>query len=271
MSRDVTKSDLVTTVQAPAKRPLVAAAAVDEFSPYVAEQLGYYVYLLKDPRDGAIFYVGKGAGNRVFAHARDALDDQLANDKLDRIRDIRAAGHRVSYELLRFGLTSREAFEVEAAAIQLLGLSDLLNIVGGHHAEVRGRMSVEDAVSLIDAPPVENITEPLLLIKIPKLWYPSIPDDELLEATAGWWKIGIRRERARYAACVIRGVIRQVYAVDSWRQRVEGDRDWQDDIGKVPRWGFSGRIAPELAHYRNRSVRHLYQQGEASPIKYVNC
>ena len=36
---------------------------------------------------------------------------------------------RVRYELLRFGLTSKEAFEVEAAAIQLLGLKELLNAI----------------------------------------------------------------------------------------------------------------------------------------------
>ena len=39
------------------------------FTPFVEEQLGSYVYLLTDPRNGEIFYVGKGLGNRVFAHA----------------------------------------------------------------------------------------------------------------------------------------------------------------------------------------------------------
>lgn len=30
----------------------------------------YYVYVLVDPRDGAIFYVGKGLGDRMFNHNR---------------------------------------------------------------------------------------------------------------------------------------------------------------------------------------------------------
>ena len=40
------------------------------FSDYVAEQLKAYVYLLIDPRDDQVFYVGKGNGNRVFHHAQ---------------------------------------------------------------------------------------------------------------------------------------------------------------------------------------------------------
>jgi uncharacterized protein len=74
-----------------------------DFSPFVAEQLRYYVYLLRDPRDGKVFYVGKGVANRVFAHALDALDEQGAGEKLDRIRAIRAEGKSVRYELLRGG------------------------------------------------------------------------------------------------------------------------------------------------------------------------
>ena len=39
-----------------------------EFSPFLCEILGYYVYLLIDPETDQIFYVGKGIGNRIFAH-----------------------------------------------------------------------------------------------------------------------------------------------------------------------------------------------------------
>ncbi len=242
------------------------------FSAYVQERLGYYVYLLSDPRDKKIFYVGKGKGNRIFAHAKDALDDEHDSDKLDRIRQIRHSGHQVGYELLRFGLTQGAAFDVEAAAIQLLGLHDLTNLIDGQHVSSTGRMSVDVAISLFDAPPVGEIAEPVLLIKIPKLWYPSIPEDELLEATAGWWRIGERgRTKAKYAFCVVKGVIREVYRIEGWRQRQEGDRDWENDIGKTPRWGFTGVVADELAFYRNHSVRHLYRKGDANPIRYINC
>ena len=34
----------------------------------VQEELGNYVYRLIDPRNGETFYVGKGKGNRIYAH-----------------------------------------------------------------------------------------------------------------------------------------------------------------------------------------------------------
>jgi len=242
------------------------------FSSFVIEQLGYYVYLLSDPRTGEVFYVGKGVGNRVFAHAADALEGEGESDKLDWIRVIHAEGAEVQHELLRFGLNERTAFEVEAAAIELLGLDDLTNVVAGHHIGERGRMATDVAISLFEAPPVGSIAEAALLIRIPRLWYPSMPADDLFEATHGWWRIGPRRERADYAFAVNRGVIREAYRIDSWRTRSQGDRGWEDDMRSGrPRWGFDGVVAEDLAHYRNRSVAHLFKRGEASPIKYVNC
>jgi hypothetical protein len=40
-----------------------------EWAAKVEEELGWYVYALKDPRDGQVFYIGKGKGDRVFQHA----------------------------------------------------------------------------------------------------------------------------------------------------------------------------------------------------------
>ncbi len=243
------------------------------FTPYVSEQLKAYVYLLIDPRDGEVFYVGKGNGSRVFAHALDALgDEEAASDKLDRIREIHAAGHEVEHQLLRFGLTDRTAFEVEAAAIQLLGMDELTNKVQGHHVWLRGRMTTDVAISILDAPQVPEIKERVILFRIPRLWSPEMSAEELYETTQGWWTLGPRRDGADYAFAVNRGVIREVYRIDSWRQRQQGDRDWEQDIGKSrKRWGFSGEVATELGHYRNTSVRHLFKQGESLPFKYVNC
>ena len=125
VDRALANGSLVAKIQFP--------ATPTGFSPPVQDHLRYYVYLLQDPRDGSVFYVGKGHRNRVFDHEQAALVDPSPTDKLDRIRSIREAGLRPEALLLRFGLDERTAFVVEGAAIQLLGLSNLTNRVQGHH------------------------------------------------------------------------------------------------------------------------------------------
>src|SRR5947207_8144915 len=91
----------------------------ESFPAEVALRLKTYVYRLIDPRNGETFYVGKGKGNRVFAHIR--LEQQLEGDDLDnkvkRIRDIRLAGFEVAHVIHRHGMDDQTAFEVEAALI----------------------------------------------------------------------------------------------------------------------------------------------------------
>jgi hypothetical protein len=85
------------------------------FPPEVAQRLKTYVYRLIDPRNGETFYVGKGQGNRVFAHIREQVGDDDPNLKLKRIRDIRLAGFEVAHVIHRHGLDDRTAYEAEAA------------------------------------------------------------------------------------------------------------------------------------------------------------
>lgn len=48
----------------------------------VEEKLKTYVYRLIDPRNGETFYVGKGQGDRVFAHIREQVEEDNPNNKL---------------------------------------------------------------------------------------------------------------------------------------------------------------------------------------------
>ncbi len=106
---------------------LVRSRSPERFAVGVAEHLGYYVYLLSDPRTSRPFYVGKGVGDRCFAHLREARRTQADTvgdyAKLATIRAIEQAGLTVTIEVLRHGLTEPEAFAVEAAAIDLLGMT----------------------------------------------------------------------------------------------------------------------------------------------------
>lgn len=251
--------------QPPVRRPRAG-----QFPLFVAEQLGYYVYLLRDPRSGEIFYVGKGTGDRVFAHAKDAIASDQETPKADRIRAIIASNEVVATELLRFGLDEPTAFEIEAAAIELLGLTSLLNVVGGHRSQDHGRMSTDDAIQLVHAEPVD-ITVPAILIRPSRLWYRGMPESELFEATAGWWRVGPRRNGARYAFAVANGVIRGAWEIHGWRPRQKGDRGWQDDPPGKPRWGFEGSAATQLEDYLGRSVARYWKPGAQTPFTYVNC
>lgn len=61
---------------------------ITEFDPKVCEILGVYVYALRDPTSGEVFYLGKGRGNRCFAHIEEARVNERGTEKLDTIRTI---------------------------------------------------------------------------------------------------------------------------------------------------------------------------------------
>jgi hypothetical protein len=252
-----------------------------EFSPYVIEQVGWYVYALQDPRDQRIFYIGKGRGNRVFAHALAAIEesDGQLSAKLSLIKQIHAENLKVNTFILRHGISSEKAaYEIEATAIDLLFLMDksadnkyfqLTNEVRGHHHDSLGSMSTDNIIAIYDAAPCPEIKEEVLLFRIPLRWNPLMTADELYESTHGWWRLGTRKNGAKYAMAVSAGVIRAIYKIDSWELRTEGKRGYKK--GEKPRFGFNGRLITELDQYLNKSVKHLYKVGEQTPFKYLNC
>jgi len=92
----------------------------DKFPVGVADRLNWYVYRLIDPRNGETFYVGKGRRDRVFQHANGALvegkDEDSADLKFRRIKDIAAAGLDVAHVIHRHSIENEEmAYEIEAA------------------------------------------------------------------------------------------------------------------------------------------------------------
>jgi hypothetical protein len=252
-----------------------------EFSPYVIEQIGWYVYALQDPRDNKVFYVGKGQGNRVFAHSRDAIasDEGETSQKIGLIKEIHNAGKSVNSFILRHGISDEKvAYEIESALIDLLYLLDpkadnelflISNMVKGHHHLTHGSMSTQNIMAIYDATECPEIEHAVLLFKIPVRWFPQMTDEQLFESTHGWWRLGERRNGAKYALAVSAGVVRGIYSIDSWRVRKEGDRGYVK--GEKPRFGFDGNQTNELDIYMNKSVRHLFKKGEQTPFKYLNC
>ncbi len=237
---------------------------ITELSPSVSEKLGYYVYFLIDPETDKIFYVGKGIGNRIFAHLNHVISSPLESDKLDKIRSIQIKGLQVKHVIHRHGLTEKEAFEVEASLIDFMGLEGLTNIVSGRYSDYRGHMSIAEVVSQYDAPNIE-IVEPAILFTVNSLFRRDMNDDELYDITRGNWVVGKRRNKAKFAFSVCKGIVRQVYEIQKWFPVTARSQESKTQN----RWKFDGIVAQDLKHYIGGCVEKYI--GAQNPIKYVNC
>jgi len=79
----------------------------------------YYVYFLIDPRDGQIFYIGKGKGERVSAHVKAVKNGRLDNGvKGPRISEILSEGLEVVEHIHAPGLTEAAAYALERSLIR---------------------------------------------------------------------------------------------------------------------------------------------------------
>ena len=93
---------------------------------------GFYCYFLIDPRDGKVFYVGKGKGNRVHSHARLAKTGAVDNaQKFKRITDIFESGYKVLEVVFSAHEVEGDAFSVERHLILSLSEHGITNIAGG--------------------------------------------------------------------------------------------------------------------------------------------
>lgn len=234
----------------------------------VGEKLGFYVYALRDPRDESIFYVGKGKGDRCYAHARQAKvqggesPEQL---KIITIKEIQANGKQPGIEIVRFGLRDdAEAFEVEASVIDALGLVGIRlgNKIRGQHAD-RGWRPLPELVASMAAVPIDIAPEHrVMLVRINRQYRPGMSDDDLYESTRKWWVIGKRR-RPEYAFAVFNGIVRAVYDVEAW---VQGENELRR------RRAFIGRRNDALDDaYGWKDVSNYFKRGAQSPIVFVNC
>ncbi|MBR9878513.1 MULTISPECIES: GIY-YIG nuclease family protein [unclassified Halomonas] len=113
----------------------------------------YYVYELVDPRCGTTFYVGKGKGQRALAHGAEAGTSTDHNEKLARIREIRAAGEKELAIVIGRYETEEQAYAVEATLIHwVYGFYSLTNVQGGHGGSTIRPNGAMDEIPGIDIP-----------------------------------------------------------------------------------------------------------------------
>lgn len=236
------------------------------FTSEVIEKLQYYVYRLIDPRTGLTFYVGKGKGNRVFAHVNDALknyqgdeyldkDEDDASSKILQIREIRNAGLEVIHVIQRYGLTEKEAFEVEGALIDCY--FGLTNIQSGHSSDrgVNNAEVLQRDLSLAEFEDVEDLKYCIIKIN-------NFERESVYEAVRKCWRVSLSRiKKIRYVLASNNGVVVDVFTAEEWYEAKE-----------MPgRYMFDGKQAPEdirQLFVNKRLPKHYMKKGMASPVLY---
>jgi len=249
------------------------------FSQQIIEQIGIYVYGLKDPRTNQYFYVGKGTGNRVYEHLASDQSDSELTPKVETIREIRKEGFEPTFDLFRWGLSNsqeRIAFAIEAAIIDALKVDQLSNSVRGHGRRVGyGMLSEREVKEKFQGTKLCS-SESFIGFKINQRWRwsPELAPEELYEAARKMWPLGPRRDQADYALAISFGIVREVYKIT----RFSSESKWEPfthtrEGGKLKRvkWEFVGQVADDLQHLVNTTVDHIPSATTRSSFFYLNC
>ena len=230
----------------------------------VAQKLKTYVYRLIDPRNGETFYIGKGVGNRVFAHIRTEIEDDDASNKLKRIREIRLCGFETAHVIHRHGMDDKTAFEVEAALLD--AYPGLTNVAGGSGSTDFGAMHAEEAIRRYSAP-IAVFEHRALLINVNR----SATEVSLYEATRYSWKVALQKaKQADVILSVVQGMIVGAFVAHRWLPATQENFPSREPV--PGRYAFEGVAAPgELAQqYVGKRVPDSYRKpGAANPVRYT--
>jgi hypothetical protein len=244
---------------------------LQEFPIEMHSSLGYYVYRLIDPRNGLTFYVGKGIGNRVFAHVKGALNLQGSEDnvseKISKINEIKFLGLEPIHIIHRHGLTEDEAFAVEAALID--ANPGLTNIVSGKYSNEFGPAHVSQLISRYAAQVLEpSDKHNLMLININNF----IDGRSVYERVRLAWVASIKKaQKADFILAISNGICIDVFVAAKWDLAlVSNFPTLEEDMPK--RIGFEGNIAPDNIRslYKNKRLPldMLAKKGAANPVRY---
>ncbi|MEK6746148.1 MAG: hypothetical protein AABY33_03870 [Pseudomonadota bacterium] len=236
------------------------------FTPEVIEQLQYYVYRLIDPRNGQTFYVGKGRGNRVFAHVKgeaDSIEDDIG-DKLQRIREIRISGFEAAHVIHRHGMDEKTAFEVEAALID--AYPEVTNIVGGRYSDERGVMHSKQIIENYQAVEID-FQHRVLMINVNKS---ALERENVYEAVRYAWRLDPQKARkSELVLAMQQGVVIGVFVPGKWLEA--NSENFPGKEFREGRWGFVGHEASEeitKLYIRKRLPDSMRKRGAANPVKY---
>jgi hypothetical protein len=226
------------------------------FSENIQNNLSYYVYSYKDPRNNKIFYVGKGKDNRVFSHLKDRTECR----KTKLIEDIKNDGLEPIIEILIHGINNEtDALKIESVIIDVIGIENLTNDKRGVESREHGKMTIEQVISIYNSEPVEIKLKNVMLIKLTKSYYYGITDIELYDRTRGSWTVGENRNKVKYVFSTYKNIVQEVYEVAGWFQSNTTFLTNEEEPGD--RYEFVGRLS-------NKKIREQYKYKDVS--KYFN-
>lgn len=249
-----------------------AKVAADE---QIAAQLDYYVYALADEK-GEIFYVGKGINGRIFDHINEAKkaseQSLLESQKLTHIKDLLDKKQDIRFIILRSGLCSNAAYELEGMMIDFLtcrdfntnGVANLLNVKDGHHNDINGIKTIEQAKILLveDEATITN-DDKIIAISINRSY--NLRGSNVYDSVRSSWHVGISHaKRAQYIAAVYLGVVVGVYENNpkKWKLVSPSDKRYEFEADEIK----SGDVYDRLFHKRWPSN---YKFGKGNPIRYT--
>lgn len=237
---------------------------IDSFPPEVADKLQYYVYRLIDPRNGETFYIGKGKGNRVFAHARGDIETDSLSEKMTRIRSIHIAGFDVAHVIHRHGLSEKSSFEVEAALID--AYPGITNIMNGHGNSDFGAMHSSEIIKKYAAETAE-FEHKALLISVNR----SALDNSLYEAIRYAWRLSKKKaSEAEVILATVQGLIVGAFVAEKWLEAETVNFPGRESV--EGRYGFIGHEAPvklQQQYVGKRIPDNFRKKGASNPIKYT--
>ena len=236
----------------------------DSFPPEVIDNLQYYVYRLIDPRNGETFYVGKGKGNRVFAHVHGDIEGDSLSEKMARIRAVNLAGFEVAHVIHRHGLNEKSAFEVEAALID--AYPGITNIMDGHGNNEFGAMHSSEIIKKYCAE-IAEFKHKALLISVNR----SAAENSLHEATRYAWRLSENKaKQAEVVLPTVQGLIVGAFVAEKWLEATAENFPGREAVNG--RYGFYGAEAPieiQKLYVGTRTPDEFRKKGASNPIKYT--
>ena len=194
-----------------------------------------YVYVYSDPDTKRPFYIGVGqqTPKRAFSH----LDKPSPKDDKGRyLLELEKQGKRPIIEILIYGVSREVAENVEAAAIDLIGINNLTNVQKGHGANLHGKIHADLLDAMLknqeDSFDAELDVDTLFLC-INGKYRRGMTIFELYDAARGFWKFNDQNrdaiEACKYIMPVYNKRILDVYVEAKWFDAGTGLRIFEEE------------------------------------------